>query len=1549
MTSTAGQPNPTSAPISSSTAAPSYASAAGATKKPTPTPLTATGTNPPIVVGGPAVSAPASQNGKPVSASPVNGRPNITPAVPASAAVSGAPAVVHGASTINGASNNHARKGSVTISANAPSSHIANGGPVGGSKASIQFGYKDSPAVAHSTPQPSVSAPIPIPGNNSNHRIPSPAQSPSPIPVPSATGGRPPSSAPPPNPMTFGSFPGEGDRHLKQPPVAQNPLAMGHQQAGTHIRRDSQVSAQGDMPSHGGHGPNRGGYQAQGGRGGRNFTAPYNNQQMGYPPNNHNQQRYGGPNAGRGGMPYQPGRNSIGPYPNSPQPPRASPAQAPAVPHLGTPNMAQAVPIPAQQQYYPPPHLYQQQVYPPPSSTDSFTFSTAKSHKKKGGNRREYERSSYSARQPSSSYKHHNQNKSFYQFNGSRRPSMNSSRRDEPRREWNADIGGFSLPPPCPGGPPPYDYVPFRSSSILQPTGEINLSPESGNFEKLLTAKKQMGQMGVYPNQGFDPYGRPYSMGAFPGYGGQPPYMNQAPPASGPGFNQPFVNPYQPGPPAAQPMSPPQIAQTPSQRSSQPTPPAIVQGTSRQAPKNKRIAPASPAAASHLSTPPVVASTPTPPPKPASVTGGKTAEQIKRSEGPTENKAKADEAAAATAAGEKAAAEEKSKKEEEQRAKEAERLSAEKKAEEEAKAKQQAEAEAKAKAEAEAKAKADAEAEAKAKAEADAKAAAAAEEQASKADKPTETEDEELERMIREMEEADARREKEQAELTLKKKAAAEEAKKRADADKEKLAAENDAKLREQEREMERLEEERERQRAEREAKAAAGNGESAPTPSSVADKLAKLNINTTDSSVSTPAPKTGGSDKARTKPAALNLVVPSKPVEPPQPSAALQSLKSARWLDKKELYDPKIYPSGFSSPNPALNSAVTRKNKSFKYDAQFLLQFQKVFTEEPSLEFHQQIKTLIGDPDGGSRSASTRSAGPGTGRSASKAGPAGGFPSMGQFASKPLPLGSGTTSAERFAMSQGQISRPAMGNPMASFGGRGGFPSSQGMSRTPSSANAGGMPNSPRQGSRRGGGGSKRDTFGGSAQNAKNMPLTAGQELKPIAVTASGWKPTSIGNKAAQAPIAALAQQGHLDPEMVQRKVKAALNKMTPEKFDKISDQILTIAGQSKNEQDGRTLRQVIQLTFEKATDEAHWASMYAKFCKRMLEMMSPEIRDESILDKNGNVVSGGALFRKYLLNRCQEEFERGWKVDLPEQPADVEGKKAGEAALLSDEYYIAAAAKRRGLGLVQFIGELFKLGMLTERIMHECVRKLLEFQGIPDEAEIESLTKLLRTIGGNLDSTDKGRGMMDAYFQRIQSIMDLENLPSRLKFMLMDVVDLRKANWASKEANKGPKTLKEIQAEAEAAAAQKAAESARSNQRGGPGGGRPQAGRGDARNFSAYNQALQNQIGSDDLRRLKGSATRTPSTSASFGPTSMFSSRSNSGRRLVPGGGFGRPGEDSGASSRTGTPPTAVAHTNAFGLLADSADHPASPPSTKASPALTKASLEGEEKKEA
>ena len=288
---------------------------------------------------------------------------------------------------------------------------------------------------------------------------------------------------------------------------------------------------------------------------------------------------------------------------------------------------------------------------------------------------------------------------------------------------------------------------------------------------------------------------------------------------------------------------------------------------------------------------------------------------------------------------------------------------------------------------------------------------------------------------------------------------------------------------------------------------------------------------------------------------------------------------------------------------------------------------------------------------------------------------------------------------------------------------------------------------------------------------------------------------------------------------------------------------------------------------------------------------------------------VVGGALFRKYLLNRCQEEFERGWEVNLPEAP---EESKAGEVVMLSDEYYVAAAAKRRGLGLLQFIGELFKLGMLTPRIMHECVYKLLNFEGSPDEAAIESLVKLLRTIGARMEAYEADNpgspSMIRVYFERIDKILGMPGLPSRSQYMLMDIIDLRKNHWRSKDDAKGPKTIQEIHAEAAAAQHAQELDRQRYNQRGG--GNRFPQGRGDARGFSQQQPAQDyrpsNQVNIEDLKKLtRGSQGRNVSSGpGNFGPSSLLGSRSNSGRKGL-GPGSARAGEDSGMSSRTGTPP--------------------------------------------
>ncbi|OJT05720.1 Eukaryotic translation initiation factor 4 gamma, partial [Trametes pubescens] len=286
----------------------------------------------------------------------------------------------------------------------------------------------------------------------------------------------------------------------------------------------------------------------------------------------------------------------------------------------------------------------------------------------------------------------------------------------------------------------------------------------------------------------------------------------------------------------------------------------------------------------------------------------------------------------------------------------------------------------------------------------------------------------------------------------------------------------------------------------------------------------------------------------------------------------------------------------------------------------------------------------------------------------------------------------------------------------------------------------------------------------------------------------------SSLANSMSLEPVA--------PPEVVDRKVRSLLNELTMERFDSISDQTIAWVNNSQNEKDAQTLLQFIQVVFEKATADEAWSKICARLCRKMMEQISPNIRDDGIKNADGKPMAGGQLFRKYLFNRCQDDFERGWvaKEDTAAAAATkatedeaakaaAEGEEDEENALYS-EYYAAQKAKRQGLGLIKFIGELFKLQMLTERIMHECVKKLLGNVENPVEEEIESLCKLLTTVGQILD-TPKARAHMDVYFSRMKELCKSPNVNSRMQFMLQDVIELRERKWIPRNLAAAPTTI--------------------------------------------------------------------------------------------------------------------------------------------------------------
>ncbi|KAJ1305948.1 hypothetical protein OPQ81_010665 [Rhizoctonia solani] len=474
-------------------------------------------------------------------------------------------------------------------------------------------------------------------------------------------------------------------------------------------------------------------------------------------------------------------------------------------------------------------------------------------------------------------------------------------------------------------------------------------------------------------------------------------------------------------------------------------------------------------------------------------------------------------------------------------------------------------------------------------------------------------------------------------------------------------------------------------------------------------------------------------------------------------------------------------YPETIKTPNPDLNIAATPGK--FRYDREFLLQFMNVCKEKPdSLPPLDAIGLEPGDGAG----YSVGQRGGRDGRRLNSLG-MGNNPTLQRQGSIGLGLGPGIANRSGFNMGSFQAPSTSQSRFEASNAARSGMPFAGGaagrltpMSR---SASQGGV-----------GGAGSREAKRTRSQRGRDRGEVRGSGFQTPTIQATG---EALPERGANAWVADSTQRNPKQVEeraLVDRKVKALLNKLTMEKFDSISDQVIEWANKSEQEKDGSTLMQVIKLVFEKAKDEAAFSEMYARLCRKMMERVSPNIQDETIRNAEGQPITGGMLFRKYLLNRCQEDFERGWSAKEAalaaaaakageDKAAEVASEGNGEAVLYSDEYYAAAKAKRQGLGLVRFIGELFKLQMLTERIMHECIKKLLSNVVNPEEEEIESLCKLLTTVGQSLDNP-KARNHMDIYFERMQDMAKSSNINSRMQFMLLDVIELRARHWQTRSA---------------------------------------------------------------------------------------------------------------------------------------------------------------------
>lgn len=250
----------------------------------------------------------------------------------------------------------------------------------------------------------------------------------------------------------------------------------------------------------------------------------------------------------------------------------------------------------------------------------------------------------------------------------------------------------------------------------------------------------------------------------------------------------------------------------------------------------------------------------------------------------------------------------------------------------------------------------------------------------------------------------------------------------------------------------------------------------------------------------------------------------------------------------------------------------------------------------------------------------------------------------------------------------------------------------------------------------------------------------TTNFKCTPTVRSEGSWEPRSLSNSRSNSR--SNSPTGNLDIKNIQ----GYLNKITTHTFESLSVKIIEIC-QDNNE----LLTKIIDCIFEQALLQPAFCKIYASLCHKM-----------------HSEITG---FRKGLLIKCQNEFERGSK----EPPDDLL-----DQAL---EIFIYKA-KIRMLGNIKFIGELFLTKVLVVPVIYECFDRLLDLTtnnpNNPDEEQTEALCSLIINVGESIDDELSGDKVSE-YFEKMQNIKHGGKLKPRLKYKIEDIVDLRNNKWSS------------------------------------------------------------------------------------------------------------------------------------------------------------------------
>jgi len=241
---------------------------------------------------------------------------------------------------------------------------------------------------------------------------------------------------------------------------------------------------------------------------------------------------------------------------------------------------------------------------------------------------------------------------------------------------------------------------------------------------------------------------------------------------------------------------------------------------------------------------------------------------------------------------------------------------------------------------------------------------------------------------------------------------------------------------------------------------------------------------------------------------------------------------------------------------------------------------------------------------------------------------------------------------------------------------------------------------------------------------------------------------------------------------QRIKKQILGILNKITPENFDKLSQDIASILKvadiavqhkqlqtltdeelkRAQKAQFKALIKLILKCILEKAINEALFSNQYARLCYSLYLYA-----EQSELKKK--------LFRQQLLAQCHSVFKKA--------------RSNGES--------------NRFIGIITMIGELYTYGLISWNVISNGIfDELLP----PKQAlDIEAICKLLKVSGHNFDRH---------HYKEVNNVINnlskySQNYDFRTQCFVKDIYEMRKNDWKQRKDIKQekPKTLNQIHKE--------------------------------------------------------------------------------------------------------------------------------------------------------